>query len=388
VSRFKTATLAVAIAAGACEGGYRAATDLQVVLDTVAGVPHVRKVGPAPPWRIDRAITLGEGAEGLGRIVSVVADSAGVIYAADGSDQQIRVFGADGRPLRTMGRRGAGPGELRDVYSLAWVGDTLAALDPANARIALYTRDGRPAGTWHVQALSGDARVIRLYRAGPRQIFAMAVRPAAGGSDRVYVRYGPSGPADTLPGPPFDPRNRGSAVACHRPDGGISFFDVPFAPSALTTIAPAGDFVRVWLADYRIAFLHAGGDTARVVERGRVPVPITEEEWRTATASYEEFLGRNVGASCEPRSLPRAVAKPALRHVLFDDDGRMWVEATTAAGWEWEVFDASGRLLGAMPAPTRDERIEPLVRNGRIYLVTADSLGEGRVEVHRFTQVP
>jgi 6-bladed beta-propeller len=378
----------VAIAGGACEAGHRAAADLQVVLDTVAGVPHVRNVGPAPIWRIDRAVALGEGAEGLGRIVSVVADSPGRIYVADGLDQRIHVFGPDGRPLRSMGRRGGGPGEFRALYSLAWVGDTLAALDPGNARITLLTRDGRPAGTWHTQALSGDARVVRLYPAGLRQFFALAVRPAAGGSERVYVRYGPAGPSDTLPGPAFDPRSRASAVACHRPDGGISFFDVPFAPSALTTLAPDGDFVQVWLADYRIVFLHPGGDTARVVERGRVPVPITDEEWRTATASYEEFLGRNVGAGCEPRSLPRATAKPAVRHVLFDDERRLWVEATTAAGWEWDVFDPSGQLLGTMPAPSRDEHVEPFVRNGRIYLVTADSLGEARVEVHRFALVP
>jgi hypothetical protein len=337
-------------------------------------------------WRIEPELTLAAaGGDRFARVVSVVADSAGDLYVADGPDHRIHVFGPDGRLLRSMGRRGAGPGEFRDLYSLAWVGDTLAALDPGNARVTLFTRDARPVGTWRTQALSGDARVVRLYRGGPRQFFAMGVRPAAGGSERVYVRYGPAGPGDTLAAPPFDPRGRASSVVCHRPDGAISFFEVPFAPSALTTIAPDAHLVYAWLADYRILFLGDGGDTVRVVERARQPIAITDDEWRAATAEYAAFRQRNTGAQCAPASLPRAAAKPALRHVLFDYEGRMWVEATTASGWEWEVFDRSGRLLGAMPAPARNERVEPFVRNGRLYVAATDSLGEPLVQVYRFT---
>lgn len=390
MTRLTAVAAAVVMATGACERGHPAPDGTQVVADTVDGVPRVRNAGPAPIWLIEPELTLGGGAagEGFGRIVSVVADSAGLIYAADGLDERIHVLGADGRPLRTLGRRGAGPGEFRDLYSLAWVGDTLAALDPGNARIGLFTRDGQPAGTWRAQALSGDARVVRLSRAGPRQFFNMAVRPAGGGSERVYVRYGPAGPGDTLAGPPFDPRNRASSVVCHRPDGGISFFGVPFAPSAFTTIAPDGRLVYAWLAEYRLVFLGDGGDTVRIVERARDPIPIADDEWRAATSEYAEFRRRNVGAQCEPASLPRAAAKPALRHVLFDDQDRMWVEATTAAGWEWEAFDRSGRLLGAMPAPSRNEHVEPFVRSGRFYVVAADSSGQPLVQVYRFTPGP
>jgi hypothetical protein len=297
--------------------------------------------------------------------------------------------GPTGGPYGRWAGAGRGPGRCGTSIPSPGSGTPWPLWIQGTRGIALFTRDGRPAGTWRAQALSGDSRVVRLYRAGPRQFFNMGVRPAAGGgTERVYVRYGPAGPGDTLAGPPFDPRNRASSVVCHRPDGGISFFSVPFAPSAFTTFAPDGRLVYAWIADYRLIFLGAGNDTVRIVERARAPIPITDDEWRAATSEYTEFLERNVGAQCEPSSLPRAAAKPALRHVLFDDQGRMWVEATTPSGWEWEVFDRSGRLLGAMRAPSRNEQIEPFVRNGRLYVVAADSLGQPLVQVYRFGPAP
>ena len=380
---------ATLVGAGACDHG-PALRSAAVRVDTVGGVVHVRNVGPARVWRIEPELMLrgAGGDEGFGRVVSVLADAAGGIYVADGADQRIHVFGPEGRHLRSMGRRGSGPGEFRDLYSLAWLGDTLAVLDPGNARIAHLTRDGRPSGTWRTQALSGDARVVRLYRAGPRQFFAMGVRPAARGSERVYVRYDPAGPGDTVAAPPFDPRSRRSSIVCHRGDGAITFFDVPFAPSGFTTLAPDAHLVYVWLADYRLTFLGSRGDTVRVVERARHALPISDDEWRAATAEYPEFRRRNAGAQCDPATLPRAAAKPAVRHVMFDYEGRTWVEASTVAGWEWDVFDSFGVLLGTMAAPNRNERVEPFVRNGRLYLVRADTLGQPLVQVYRFTAAP
>ena len=73
---------------------------------------------------------------------SVVADAAGAIYVADVQANEIRVFGADGAHLRTIGRSGDGPGEFNALYALAWIGDTLAAFDPRNGRISFLSPEG------------------------------------------------------------------------------------------------------------------------------------------------------------------------------------------------------------------------------------------------------
>ncbi len=68
---------------------------------------------------------------------------------------------------------------------------------------------------------------------------------------------------------------------------------------------------------------------------------------------------------------------------MFDPEGRMWVEALSASGRSWDVFDREGRLLGTLPAPERSDRVQPFVRNEHLYLVRTDSLDVQHVEVYR-----
>ena len=57
---------------------------------------------------------------------------------------EIRIFDPDGRHVRSMGRRGEGPGEFRSAWKL-WVlpGDTLWAGDYRPWRYNVFTRDGQ-----------------------------------------------------------------------------------------------------------------------------------------------------------------------------------------------------------------------------------------------------
>ncbi len=75
---------------------------------------------------------------GVGRL------SDGSIAAIDRSSEEVRVFGADGRHLLSMGRAGEGPGEFRSAWFL-WVlpGDTLWVGDYRPWRYNVFARDGR-----------------------------------------------------------------------------------------------------------------------------------------------------------------------------------------------------------------------------------------------------
>ncbi len=135
-------------------------------------------------------------------------------------------------------------------------------------------------------------------------------------------------------------------------------------------------------AQYRIAFLAAAGDTVRVVEREYVNLPITEPEWEDGTAYFREARETWArGSSCEPKTLERPGAKPAIRSLLFDPDGRMWVESYSDSGFAFDVFDDSGRLQASVPVPPRYANVEPYVRNGRLVLVQRDSLDVPYVKV-------
>ena len=370
---------AAALLVAAC-GSKPEPTAAGFAVDTVAGVIHLRNTGPAPTLAADRhawSPAADASAPPLGAVWSLVADSAGNVYLADESNARIVVFDSSGRFQRVLGRRGHGPGEFEDLTSLAWAGDTIAALDWRNGRVMFLGTDGSWRGSVPAQPISGPE--IRLRRTGGT-FYQPGYRPAPSGHgiERLLVGYHGAGLRDTLVVP--DMRIEGNAVECSA-NGGISGFSVPFAPTSIVTVSPEGELVAARSDDYRIAVLHPNGDTARVVERDVAPVPVTDSEWAAGTAEFREFRRKYPDANCQPSEMTRPAAKAPLRSISFDPRGRMWVERWTADGAAFDVFDQGGKLVGEVSAPLRDEMVPPYVRGGRVYLAVPDSVGEEGVRV-------
>lgn len=145
-----------------------------VVLDGCDGADGVEDsgsgslAGPVEPVRRDSAgVSILEfAADARERVAQFMVDTAAplaVIGAReDGSDDMTMVrdiellpdgsvvlwdnrsslvhFGADGRLLRRVGRLGQGPGDFGTVSGMTLSDDTLFISDPANSRVAIYSR--------------------------------------------------------------------------------------------------------------------------------------------------------------------------------------------------------------------------------------------------------
>jgi hypothetical protein len=372
---------------GCGAGGNPASSgSLTTTIDTVAGVVHVMNRGAPPVWEFRELLTLGSagglGAEAadheFGHLTGVLADGDGRIYVADAQSNDIRIFDPAGELLRRVGRQGGGPGEFGMLQSIGWIGDTLAALDPKNGRLALLRASGEWLGQRSYAALTGP--MIRFYRTGPAELYMPMIGRDDAGGGLVYIRQTHAGPADTLPHPARTGRAASTSVVC-RFEAGISFYSVDVAPKLVFSPAPGALGVQVWSADYRVAFTDAAGDTVRVVERDLPPLPVTNADWRAEEAKFQEWREQYAGASCEPARPTRPAAKSTLREIFFDDVGNTWVERRTADGWAYDLFDPTGRLLAEIPAPERYERIPPFVRDGRLYIVARDELDVEYVKV-------
>ena len=87
--------------------------------------------------------TAPDGSILFGQAIGATRLSNGNVAIADQSDATIRVFGPDGRPIRSIGRKGQGPGEFADVSALAQCGpDSLYAFDYTLQRITVYDSAG------------------------------------------------------------------------------------------------------------------------------------------------------------------------------------------------------------------------------------------------------
>ncbi|HEX6644093.1 MAG TPA: 6-bladed beta-propeller [Gemmatimonadales bacterium] len=314
-------------------------------------------------------------------VTSVALGDDGNVYVLDQGANHIRVFDSAGAELRTIGREGQGPGEFGRPYSLAWIGDTLAVLDPGNGRIELVTTDGRHAATWRGSRITG--RDVRLWQAGPSRIFLDSYRPTADGKmQMLFVSAGPDA-RDTLVIPERTGADEVTAVTCKLPNGAITWFDVPFASVRIRAVSPEGFLVIGRTGDYRFTWYDGAGQPQRMMAFGADTIPIPDAYWDSVRTEYRAWRDKLVGADCDRSDLPRPPHKDFVRAVTFDDQGRMWVEAVTADGFRLDAWvPEAGRRVAALPAPERNPDVLFAVRGDRLALVADDDEGQ-RVVVYR-----
>lgn len=78
----------------------------------------------------------------IGRAMDLARDERGWFYIPDAFEHTVWVVDSAGREVRSIGRKGNGPGELEKPVAVAIQGDTLAVLEGGNARISFFTLPG------------------------------------------------------------------------------------------------------------------------------------------------------------------------------------------------------------------------------------------------------
>jgi hypothetical protein len=152
------AALVAVLSAGlaSCTGGGDAASTAPVVADS-AGVRVVLNRGVSfeagvPEWRVSAGPEVAIGRAGgdeaylFDRIMGVARLSDGRWAVADMGSAQVRYYSADGQHLRSVGRRGEGPGEFQQIMGMQKTADDVLIIDDARMRTHLLSADGAFAG--------------------------------------------------------------------------------------------------------------------------------------------------------------------------------------------------------------------------------------------------
>ena len=383
----------LALGALACADESDRIDEVSLAQDTVSGVVYWRHAGTPTLSRLDLLTSVGASVSGtgepppeeFGRVESVIADSAGTMYVADGLALEIKLFGPDGRYLRSLGGRGQGPGEIGGLHGTAWLaGDTMIVMDFGNARLSLLAADGQVVGQWPWMKLTGSARF--LFNGAPGEIYTHTFRPSQGTGGRprsAWIRYAREGPRDTLDIPLGESRP-GSSAMC-RGDG-IGFFENPFADRLISRPAPGGERVVAWSSQYHLAFLSPGGDTIRVVTRAVESTPLPDSLWSPIDSSYSRFRSDWSGADCEG-DISRPERRPIVLDIGFSHEGRLLVEYNTRTGTAFDLFELDGTLGATFAAPSnRDRSVPPFVRGDQVYVVVKDELDVQTVQAYRLSE--
>ena len=358
---------------------------LLALVSALAGCERTTRNASVPTWSLRETVRIGNGDEGptsFSWIKGLDEDASGHVYVYEQSTQDIRVFDANGQHLRTIGRRGSGPGELRNAEGIVFASDgALWVRDAANGRFSRFDREGAPLESWSMTWCSSQGTWAPLVR--PDRLIDSDCVPLSIDDDVEMVlsyRTDRSG-VDTLgQRASCGSRAQFEAATWIIPiDGGTRYRPIPWAPRPAAAIDGTG---ATWCAptsaQYAMLRVGRGGDTLRVA-RDLAPLPVSATERDSVIAAVKSGAPSGVDYSRIPTT------KPVIARLTVDDQDRLWVRRDLAA--DTIVFDlyrpdgtaeASVSLTGV-----RTPTWSPFVVRGDVVLLVL--LGEDDVpQVGRF----
>ena len=345
---------------------------------------------------VDRTVTEAQVDLGFGRleggdpnlvfgdIRGIQAASDGTIYVLDRQALEVRVFDSGGQYLRTIVRRGEGPGEIMDANGILLSRDTL-----------LWIHDTR---RWTIIGvdLSGEEirRFINPVRSYTPTWTGAFDNPGRYWNDIFHSDDGPTGPPPPglssstghhyyksydLSSGVIDSVYLGEvslrSYAYSTPDHQL-FFPLWFEASDLFAVNPFGGFWRANTASYRIARVDEDGDTVVVVEAEMLAQPVTDEDRAAYVESFVEPPPDLRRHAAEVAALLPDV-KPVLAGMFVDDEGVLWVQRVVPSDAPafYDRFSAEGGYLGSVRLAFEPARGRIWVQRGNVYSWIVDELG-------------
>jgi hypothetical protein len=352
--------------------------------------------GPDRPVRLSTTDVVSVGAlegadwEIFSRVDAVAFDAVGNLYVYDPENHRVVVADPRGNHLRTLGREGDGPGELRSPAAMAVGRDgTVVIADLGSRSLVVYDdagefvrevpfegEHGMPFGNLAMRSTGdlvtrGRGMVINL-GAGPDEgpeepdfVPIRAISPADGTETVLYEAWLPPAPeeqeSETLEGG----GGQRMMIVSRRVEA--------FRPGTHAAILPDGGLAVADSVDWSIDLLAPDGTPRGILRRPIAPRTVTDElrdaERERRIAELEErgsrlrMFGSGGGT---PSGLAQQVQEmrrrqiddmafadqvPVLARVVADWDGHLWVERTGAMPGEdgpIDLVDADGTYYGTL----------------------------------------
>jgi hypothetical protein len=355
-------------------------------------------------WTVTEVVRIGA-AEGepeyqFGMLGGMAVTGDGRIVAADVQGQHVKVFGADGVYQRTIGKPGAGPGELGLGIAAVIIGpaDTLLVADWGNQRINVYLLDGTFVRSVRLDIRQGlplrwegtkDGHLVNQVR----QVQFPGMPAPTDSLDAIVVRNSDGSVGDTLL---KVPSGKTFALGGQRPE--VKLF------ASEPAWALYGSEVLYGMNDrYGFGIYARGGAPRRMVEKPFTPAPIGHADQQAMMTAFEK-LWKQFGLTQEQVAVAKQAIKfaeryPAYYQILEGIDGSVWVQGVQSpsnlppemqesynpqldiGSRDWDVFDAEGRYLGVVTMPIRFQPVRFL--GDKIYGIQRDELDVQYVVVLR-----
>jgi len=267
-----------------------------------------------------------EGEHVFGRIMTFVVDEEGSINVLDQKDSHIKVFDGSGRYLRTIGRKGQGPGELFMPLALSLNQATgeLAVLQ-LSRRISYFKTDG----TFLRQQPLKDTMALRGQVDSRGNIYVIDLVHGERDSSYVVKKLSPDASMISVVA-------QAPAPGTDRPN--------PFMAIPSFLVDRDDSLIYGCPETYEVQFMSpSDGKVFKKVRLEYDPVPVTEAEKKDRLAAVPPGSGIVYDFS-KYHSAYEGFFLSDLGHLIV----RTW-EKTDDGKVVCDVFDAEGRFLGRVP---------------------------------------
>jgi hypothetical protein len=352
------------------------AASYPVKIETVEGVrtilnPAFSKEGVAR-YLLQDDLTIGvEGGGGdlvFNRPLDLKVNARGDIYVCDWGDVNIRVFSPEGQLLRTLGKKGQGPGEFEiPVYFVISGDHRIFVLSGSQSQLTILDSAGAYLSSFKVE---GFCKALGVDRKANVYFSQLSPQKPDGGdfsllqNRMVLFRTNEAGEQKTKLGEFPDVTMHIKVVPTK--DGGVA--QTQLSPDSYTTSWLVGPDDRIYLGynkDYRLDVYDT--DWKLLFRFGRESIPIRHPRYKPDGVDPEFY--------------------PAFSdwRKFFDDKGNLWLEQYVEEGIKDHVFDVfspEGIYLRQVRVPetlyyVRGDKAYSIVRTEDEYLV-----------VKRFRMIP
>lgn len=341
-----------------------------------------------PGWTVDSVPFLSVGEEDgedpylLGYPAGAFLRGDGSVVIADGRNQELRVFDANGRYLETKGRKGPGPAEFNRIERLARCGDDEIWIVAGRSRVAVwgvevdYRREFTVVNNimWPLICFNGTGLLVKrdLNEIEEDRVNTITV-------DSLHLMV-----VDSVGDTPHDLMDipLWSRILVKTDRGGLGLIH-PFGRPTLLGQA-GGNLIIGFARQLEVGTYTKEGQLIRIARGPAEDMTLSSamlKEYAAADLEGNDLQTREGlagGGNPMPDSIPAYIA------LEVDRDGNIWLQRWHVPGspdTRWGVFREDGRFLGHLTLPS-GIRIHEI---GRDYVLGTmmDSLYTQRVQAFR-----
>jgi len=305
----------------------------------------------------DLSIGRAEGQEEymFSRISSIDVDNEENVYVADSVSAHIKVFDRHGQYIRTIGRRGQGPGEMQmPNYVQITLKNELLVQDMGARRLLFFALNG----DFLRQDVSGRTGFPLLIKMDSNEIFigiVILAPPPLGG--KIIQKY--------------DPDFNIIKTIAEEKQGKRGVFDIG-KTSCFCDVSPSDNIIWGDSKEYVLQILNSQGVLIKRIIKDQNPLRFTEKD----KEMYEQRYAEAIQAGYELK-LPSHF--PAFKDIFVDEKERIFVQIYQhVEGKEdlffFEVFDPDGKYIAKVPVLAKLDRNSVWKRN-KFYTIDEDNDG-------------